>query len=324
MKRVLKTLTNKRMIKKRESHTMPLKTSYFNSIKKLFLILISATVLFACDNDDDNMPTTSVLELSFSGLSDLGSDYVYEGWIMVNGAPLTTGIFRADASGNITPTMFNLDSDVLAAATAFILTIEPFPDSDPAPSSVHVVAGDFSGSSANLSISHPAALGTDFASSVGKYILATPTDGPDTNENSGIWFLDLASGSPATGLTLPDLPDGWLYEGWAVIDGVPVTSGKFDMVSGEVDMFDGFSSQENPGPPFPGEDYLMNAPSGLTFPTDLSGGVAVISVEPHPDNGPEPFALKPLVGMIPSGAMDHFTYMMDLNPDSFPTGIAKK
>jgi hypothetical protein len=126
------------------------------------------------------------------------------------------------------------------------------------------------------------------------------------------------------GLDLPQLPAGWIYEGWTVIDGMPVTSGKFDITSGEVDMYDGYSSQENPGPPFPGEDYLMNAPRGLTFPTDISGGIAVISVEPYPDNSPEPFAIKPLAGMIPADAMDHYTYMMDLNAASFPSGMAKK
>lgn len=293
-------------------------------MKKLLFALTIAIAFVACNNDDDDMPTTSMLELSFTGLSDLGSDYIYEGWIMVNGVPVTTGTFRANSSGTITPDMFDIDNEDLTAATAFILTIEPYPDNDPSPSAVHVVAGDFSGSSANLSISHPAALGTDFASSMGKYILATPTDGPMTNEKSGIWFLDLTSGSPMTGLALPDLPSGWIYEGWTVIDGVPVTSGKFDMVSGEVDMFDDYSSIENMGPPFPGEDYLMNAPGNLMFPTMLTGGVAVISVEPYPDNGPEPFAIKPLAGMIPTDAMDHFTYMMDLNAASFPTGIAKK
>jgi hypothetical protein len=293
-------------------------------MKKLLYVVFAATILMACDNDDDNQPTTSMLELSFNNLSDLGSDYVYEGWIMVNGAPLSTGTFKANSSGSITPSMFDIDSEDLAAATAFILTIEPYPDNDPAPSDVHVVAGSFSGKSASLDISHPAALGTDFASSMGKYILATPTDGAMTNEKSGIWFLDLASGSPMQGLNLPDLPSGWIYEGWTVIDGVPVTSGKFNMVAGKVDMFDGFSSTENPGPPFPGEDYLMNAPGNLMFPTELTGGVAVISVEPYPDNGPEPFAIKPLAAMIPTDAMDHFTYMMELNPSSFPTGMAKK
>ena len=29
---------------------------------------------------------------------------------------------------------------------------------------------------------------------------------------------------------------------------------------------------------FPGEDFLINAPMGLSFPTDIMGGVAVISI----------------------------------------------
>jgi hypothetical protein len=292
-------------------------------MKKLVLIFLVASVFFACDNDDD-MPSTSMMELDFNGLSDLGSDYVYEGWIMVNGAPVSTGTFMANAAGDISPSMFDIDSEDLDAATAFILTIEPSPDNDPAPSDIHVVAGNFSGKMADLSISHPAALGTDFASAMGKYILATPTNGADTNEESGIWFLDLSSGEPMEGLNLPQLPAGWIYEGWTVIDDKPVSTGTFMETSGMVDNFDGYSSQENPGPPFPGEDFLMNAPDGLSFPTDITGGIAVISVEPYPDNGPEPFAIKPLVGMIPADAMDHVTYMMDLNAGSFPTGMAKK
>ena len=64
-----------------------------------------------------------------------------------------------------------------------------------------------------------------------------------------------------------------------------------------------------PGPPFPGEDYLVNAPMGLTFPTNLAGGTAVISIEPDPDNSPNPFTLKPLVKMIPADAADHVTYI---------------
>lgn len=293
-------------------------------MKKLVFLFLTASVLFACNNDDDDMMVTSMLELNISGLSDLGDDYIYEGWIMVNGKPVSSGTFKVNSSGDLMPSMFDIDKEVLDAATAYILTIEPYPDNDPAPSKVHVIGGDFSGKMADLSIDHPAALGTDFASAMGKYILATPTNGSDTNEKSGVWFLDLTSGSPAEGLDLPTLPDGWMYEGWTVIDGKPVTTGTFSKTSGMVDDFDGYSSQENPGPPFPGEDFLMNAPSGLTFPTDISGGIAVISVEPYPDNSPEPFAIKPLVGMIPADAMDHKTYMMDLNAASFPSGMAKK
>ena len=69
----------------------------------------------------------------------------------------------------------------------------------------------------------------------------------------------------------------------------------------------------------------MNAPPGLTFPTDLSGMTGVISIEPDPDNSTAPFLLKPLVGGIPSNAMDHVTYMMDSNvANSFPTGTAMR
>jgi hypothetical protein len=115
------------------------------------------------------------------------------------------------------------------------------------------------------------------------------------------------------------LPDGWAYEGWAVIGGTPVSTGRFTSVDA-VDLADPFSGTEG-GPPFPGEDFLVNAPSGMVFPTDLAGATAVISIEPDPDDGPGPFTLKPLVGMIPADAMDHVTYAMG-NAAGFPTGSA--
>jgi hypothetical protein len=80
------------------------------------------------------------------------------------------------------------------------------------------------------------------------------------------------------------------------------------------------------GPPFPGEDYLVNAPMGLMFPIDLSDGesLAVISIEPDlggiDPTGDAPFVVKPLVGMIPQGAEDHVNYSMDQNLASIPSG----
>jgi hypothetical protein len=140
-----------------------------------------------------------------------------------------------------------------------------------------------------------------------------------TDETSGVWFLDPA-GSPDPSLTLPTLPAGWEYEGWAVIDGVPVTTGKFTDVS----MADASApySGVDPVPPFPGEDFLMNAPAGVMFPTDLSERPIVISIEPVPDNSPAPFLLKPLVGMSPAGAASGTSYMLGQNLSSLPTGSA--
>ncbi len=291
--------------------------------KTLLLLLALSFFLISCNDEDSSVePTTSSLNLNISGLEDLGSSAIYEGWIMVDGAPKTTGTFSVDATGKLSETSFEINSTDLSSATAFILTIEPNPDPSPNPSDVHIIAGDFSGSSASLSVGHGAALGDDFSSISGKYILATPTNGADTDEKSGIWFLDLSSGTPAVGLNLPTLPAGWKYEGWTVINGVPVTSGTFTSVDVKDDS-DPFSSTQG-GPPFPGEDYLLNAPMGLTFPTNLAGGTAVISIEPDPDNSPNPFTLKPLVKMIPSDAEDHVTYGMDRNLGSFPTGTATK
>ncbi len=283
-------------------------------LKIIALVAIAFSVTFCSDNDE---PSTKDLALNISGLENLGADYVYEGWIIVDSKPVTTGRFTVNDSGVLSQTNFSIDKEVLAKATTFILTIEPKNGDDPAPSDVHLLAGDFSGNSGSLTISHGAALASDFNNAAGKYILATPTDDLTNNENSGIWFLDVTSGSPAAGLVLPQLPSGWKYEGWIVKSGVPVTTGKFTSATG-ADDFKGFSGVKT-GPPFPGEDFLKNAPAGLTFPLNLAGGVAVISIEPVPDNSPNPFLLKPLVGDIPQNALDHTTYSIGKNL-SFPTG----
>lgn len=289
---------------------------------RIFTLIALFTIAFSvsfCSDDDE--PTTKDLTLNISGLENLGTDYVYEGWIIVGGNPISTGRFSVNDSGNLSQTSFTIDIEDLDAASTFVLTIEPEVGDNPAPSKVHILAGDFSGNSGQLSIGHGAALANNFSTANGKYILATPTNGADNDENSGVWFLDLSSGAPAVGLSLPTLPEGWKYEGWVVTSGTPVTSGKFTSVDA-VDEFDGFSSTMD-GPPFPGEDYLVNAPSGLTFPVDLSGGKAVISIEPDPDNSPNPFLLKPLVGDIPANAVDHTTYDLGQNLN-FPTGTVSR
>ena len=271
--------------------------------------------IFNMQNTDD------ILTLDISGLASLGENYAYEGWVIVDGAPVSTGTFGVNDEGELMKTQFNVDADNLAAATAFVLTIEPFPDSDPAPSSTHILAGDFTDETADLNIGHPAAFGDDFTSSTGEYLLATPSTTTTDDELSGVWFLNPNMGDPIPGLSVPDLPAGWKYEGWAVIDGMPVSTGKF-IDPGMADEGNPYSGPE-PTPPFPGEDFVENAPSGLTFPTSLEGDPIVLTIEPDPDNSPAPFLLKPLVGVVPDPAMDHTVYMMDNNAEATnPTGTA--
>ena len=283
--------------------------------------LISIAFFASCDDDSNNAATSKNLTLNFTGLEDLGANYKYEGWVMVNGKPVTTGVFSVNSNGVPSQTSFPISTANLDAATKFILTIEPFPDSDPNPTNTHILAGDFVSNSATLTIAAPEALGNNFTTAKGKYVLATPSDNDSTNEKSGVWFI--GSLPPSAGLDLPTLPEGWKYEGWAVINGKPISTGTFTKVSG-ADAFSGFSGTLGT-PPFPGEDFIKNAPSGVTFPTDLSGKTAVISIEPFPDNSTAPFSLKPLIATISATAMDHVVYSMNNNAAATsPTGMAKK
>ena len=105
-----------------------------------------------------------------------------------------------------------------------------------------------------------------------------------------------------------------------MIDGMPISTGRFSS-DGPADLSAVYSGPEG-GPPFPGEDFLINAPDGLDFPVELGGAIAVISVEPSPDDAAGPFTLKPLLGEIPVGARDHVNYTLDNNAQGFPSGKA--
>ncbi|MDN5203006.1 anti-sigma factor [Fulvivirgaceae bacterium BMA10] len=300
-------------------------------MRKIFLFVMSISLLVMSCNDDDNSgPNTRQLTLNISGLTNLGPAAQYEGWVIVNGAPVSTGTFTVNDGGQLSSTSFDVQASDLDNATNFVLTIEPIPDNDEAPSAVHILGGDFSANSADLTISHATALGTGFTGVSGGYILATPTTTDDTDELSGVWFLDNSSGSPAPGLVnLPDLTEltGWNYEGWAVIDGTPVSTGTFNKAAGMDDnaTTSSFKGTDGDGPGYPGEDFINNAPAGLTFPTNLQGGAIVVSIEPVPDNDPAPFVLKPLSGDVPTDAQALTFYQLNnIAASTYPTGTATR
>lgn len=263
------------------------------SIKLSVLSLSIAAILGAChdSNSSTSGATTPGVNVTLSGLENLGADYVYEGWIMVNGSPKSSGRFSINDAGALSQSTFSLSSDDAAKATAFILTIEPAKNDPPAASNIHVLAGDINAQGfAKLETKHPAALNTDFATASGAYILATPsTASITTDEDQGIWWLTPTG--PSAGLKLPTLPAGWVYEGWVVDTSSPspqpVSTGTFTNASGADSDKGGATAGPDATPPFPGQDFIN--PS-----RKLPGMLAVISIEPSPDNSPAPFALKPL------------------------------
>ena len=298
--------------------------------KKIMLqIFTLVLIVFIAGCSEDNTPTSTsgqngTLTLNISGLGDLGTAALYEGWIIVGGNPVSTGTFSVNSNGMLSQTSFTVSSSDLSNATKFVLTIEPVPDPSPNPSGVKILAGTFSGNNASLTIGDSSAIANDFMSSTGTYLLATPTNGQNSNELSGVWYVDL-NGGAHQGLQLPILPPQWKYEGWVVVPGHngALSTGKFSdpNATDEAAPYSGTM----PGPPFPGEDLIMNAPSGYSFPTNLQGGRLVITVEPNPDNSTSPFFLKPLSTMVPANAIDHTNYSMDNNASTNnPTGTAAR
>ena len=271
-----------------------------------------ATLFVACSDDNNTVATTGDLTVDLTGLEELGSDFVYEGLLIVNGSPVSTGTFTSVSF----PQTYTVGISDLETATTFVLSIEPAGETGAdalAPAATKILAGDFSGSSANVTST---GIVGDFSASWGKYILATPTDADDTNEESGVWFLDNSGDEAVAGLGLPTLTDGWVYEGWVVLDGTPVSTGTFSTA----DLADDnaatspYKGTVGNGPAFPGEDYVTGSAAGVDFPTDLKGATVVISVEPSPDNSTAPFTLKPLIHVVPADAMNHTVISMVAGP----------
>ena len=263
------------------------------------------------------------VDLEVSGLEPLTGAF-YEVWVVAGERKLSTGSFNVDAGGELVDG-FGHDARFFstrnpASADAIVVTIEPTPDPDPGPSGIIVLAGaPKANQTAKLRFQ------VKFGTASGSFILATPTDADGSNETAGVWFLDPAAG-PGPALSLPTLPAGWIYEGWGVAQGTPLSTGRFMSATGADDsaVFSGPLA----GPPFPGEDFLANLPAGITPPVDLADGasLAVISVEPYLDGvdptGPAPFSIKPLIGTIPGEQADHASVALGLDTSTVPSGSA--
>jgi hypothetical protein len=305
---------------------------------RLFLSPLVALlpVLLGCG--DDNTVTepkgSSVVTFSFQRLEPLEGGLNYQAWAVeenagsVTGYPL--GLFNLNQAGQLVTPLSGtvitggfeapLDAeDVFAVG----LTIERSNVEVTIPSYTFLMGGPVTGGEAQMTTDFWFGIGLDLSGVQGRYVLNTPTDEDAENELSGIWFMDPFQGPSAPGLLLPGLLDGWDYEGWVVLDGQSISTGKFFIPNASDD-----SSRYGgtlPGPTVPGEDFLRNAPADLTFPTDLSGTQVFITMEPWQqwDVAPdEPFFLRILEAEIPSGANPNIVYAMTSLFNRLPGGTA--
>lgn len=287
------------------------------------ILLISLT---GCDyfENSDTLNSAS-LEVNITGLPAIPDTMTYVAWYdndKTNFDPIKVFAQDGDANGNI---IFRSEQPMghLIDAQSFIITIEreaALNDSGFAPSSRVVLSGRFKTGNCVLDLGEAANQLNDAAAI---FTLTTPTNGTGTDELSGVWFIDSLGAAPApvAGLKLPVLYNGWRYEGWAEINGTLVSTGRFTDPE-EADLFDEYSST-TAGYPFPGEDFLQNAPAGLTFPTDLTGQKVFISLERNDGStsGTTPFVVL-FSATVQSPAQDGVSYTMQRTTNSIPGGTA--
>ncbi|MFT6866850.1 MAG: hypothetical protein ACJA08_001688 [Cyclobacteriaceae bacterium] len=236
------------------------------NMKQISLITLLAFGLFIVSCNDDNEETKGTLFLSLSVFEDLGSSFAYEGWVIVGGSPVSTGTFSITASGSLSQSTFNVEASDLSSATMFVLSIEPVPDSDPAPAATKVLSGAITNGEAVLSVDGVVGHSLNAA---GSFFLRTPTDESDGNNNENDQY-GICFGTPG----MPPLPNfilpaltstsGWAYEGWVVVDGKHISIGAFTAFNA-VDWSDSFSGT-NPGPPGTGRRFLQQCSFRCDFP----------------------------------------------------------
>ncbi|HSB47634.1 MAG TPA: Kazal-type serine protease inhibitor family protein [Candidatus Bilamarchaeum sp.] len=241
---------------------------------------------FVCNVEKPELPK-STLRL-FSGLSLPGTGH-FELWAVTGNEWKSVGRFEFGNSLKFE------SGDDLTEADRMVVTIEPEGDTDKKPGIVFL-SGDMESGKAELSF------GANLSDSHGTYVLldSTPT-GSSHGETSGLWFMGAAVPHNAS-LSLPDLPPGWVYEGWVVYKGTAMSTGRFSSESG-ADGSDYYSGAGT-APPFPGEDFLVNGPAGVPFPARLTDGSTKVMITVEPDmngtdpTGPGPFSISPLSAEI--------------------------
>ena len=61
-------------------------------VLRLAYLLIAIVFFAACNDNDENTLTTGELTVNLDGLEELGSNFVYEGWLIVDGNPVSLDI----------------------------------------------------------------------------------------------------------------------------------------------------------------------------------------------------------------------------------------
>lgn len=294
-------------------------------------VLFFSLVAAGCDSGGSGGTSDPIfvqMKLDVNELPPLAGSNNYRAWAVLPTRFLGSDVFNFSETGQyISPTgqfvsnTFTFGDDI-SEATKVLVSIENKDGSDDVPSSTIVLAGDIVNFEADLTVSHPDALGAGLDGASGVFSLLTPSDADDTNETAGIWFVESVSpGNWTTGLSLPTLPEGWLFEGWAEVGDTVLSTGRFDSAEG-ADMDSPYMTDlVSEFIDYPGEEFVMQPPAGVTFPPDFTNARVFVTVEPDPDSEPRPFGIEILSGTV-SGTPEPLTNYQLQGGLVAPTGSA--
>lgn len=311
-------------------------------MKKILLLLVPLLVaLGGCElTEVEDGTNVSELQISVSGLRQLPDTLIYATWLtrfdlnkqenvsaLID--PVTVG-----SDGSFTLSTSKVSFEQIQASigvgvtiekkSRFVFTSEAEEDSlrkIMKPAGRSILQGKFGSNTLDLTVNNVI---TDFSEVSGMFTLLTPTDGnTDQNETSGIWFADSVDrvNGPLQGINLQDAKTGWSYFAWVETGSAMLKMGGFTSASAADDS-SYFSSTVASGLPFPGEDFLLNAPAGVTFPLNLAGAKVIITAQPDYLSEPTDY-IRILEADIPSNAAGRSTVQMDVvYESSAPKGSA--
>lgn len=292
-------------------------------MKKLLVILFGVTLftLHGCEYfENSETLDSSTIEINITNLPVIPDSMTFAAWVEHDTDLDPTLIMASDAQNGNLYHRSEQPLRLLQLTQTFWLSIEHESVSDDSvfsPGSDRILSGRFTQGNCNLSVAEAV---NNFNNVTIEYNLLTPTDGPGTNETSGIWFVEIDTSGLFNPLSdLPALFPGWIYEGWVEVNGTYLSTGRFSSPAG-ADMRNAYGGSQS-GIPFPGEDFLENAPAGITFPLDLTGKKVYISLELNDGRtaGDSPY-ITIFESTVPDPAESMVAYQLAATNEVFPSG----
>jgi len=284
----------------------------------LFLLIVLLLLISSCKKNEllPEEDQISAVTISLNGVNDPGSGYWYRAWLVMGSEYQNIGVFSDKDSDPVVLSNAHVNLGYLQKAQGIIITISDTNATVPdfsAPRGPRILGAELTANQSQLSVGNEYLLDSKFQFSEGYYSIETPTDSTQQDGHSGIWFVKHDSTMVNPGLTLPELTGGWKYEGWVVAEGETLSTGAFTSPIG-MDESGQYSDSTASALSYPGEDFLLNSPAGVSFPLDLSGKEVFITLSPpYPSAGNEPYKLKLFTANVPAQVTAKHSYQMENN-----------